>query len=195
MLKDCDWSLTRNYKTGSENEPLQFYLDALCNSKTFDLLLGYFSSTAINLLSLGFANFLYAGGKMRMVINNILSENDKEAIHKGQNKNITVRNFNLEDILSIKNSLDSYGKHFFECLAWLISHEKIQIKIIKPKNGKGISHYKSGIFGDGNNSVGFKASCNFTAFGLLENSEELDCYLTWENGRSNKWILSQREYF
>lgn len=195
MLRDCDWSLTRNYKTGSENEPLQFYLDALCNSKTFDLLLGYFSSTAINLLSLGFANFLYAGGKMRMVINNILSENDKDAIHKGQNKNITVRNFNLEDILSIKNSLDSYGKHFFECLAWLISHEKIQIKIIKPKNGKGISHYKSGIFGDGNNSVGFKASCNFTAFGLLENLEELDCYLTWENGRSNKWILSQREYF
>ena len=88
MLRDCDWSITRNYKTGSENEPLQFYLDALCNSKTFDLLLGYFSSTAINLLSLGFANFLYAGGKMRMVINNILSENDKEAIHKGQNKNL-----------------------------------------------------------------------------------------------------------
>jgi superfamily II DNA or RNA helicase len=195
MLKEVNWSESRDYKTGGENEPLQFYLDSLCNSTSFDLLLGYFSSTAINVLSLGFANFLYGGGKMRMVINNVLSEQDKEAIQKGQNENITIRNFNLNDIKSIKDSLDAYGRHFFECLAWLISQEKIEIKIIKPKDGKGISHYKSGVFSDGSNFVGFKASCNFTAFGLLENLEELDCFLTWENGRSNKWIKSQKDYF
>ena len=60
MLKEVNWSIDRDYKTGSSDEPLQFYLDALCNSTTFDLLLGYFSSSAINLLSLGFANFIYS---------------------------------------------------------------------------------------------------------------------------------------
>jgi len=85
MLRDCDWSTDRDYKTGSENEPLQFYLDGLSNSNEFQLLLGYFSSAAINLLSVGFATFISKGGKMRMVINHLLSEKDKEAIQKAEN--------------------------------------------------------------------------------------------------------------
>src|ERR1019366_8875842 len=95
----------------------------------------------------------------------------------------------------IKRALDDYGKHFFECLAWLIANDRIQIKIIRPKTGNGISHYKSGVFSDGETSVGFKASCNFTAFGLLENLEELDSYLTWENNRSSKMINRQNKDF
>jgi len=195
MLKEVSWSESRGYKTGSEDEPLQFYIDTLCNSKSFDLLLGYFSSTAINVLSLGFANFIYSGGNMRMIINNILSEQDKSAVEKGLTKDLANFNIKLDDIKSLREILDNYGRHFFECLAFLIASDRIQIKIIQPKNGKGISHYKSGIFNDGENSVGFKASCNFTAFGLLENLEELDSFLTWENGRSNKWINSQQDYF
>ena len=195
MLKKVDWSEDRDYKTGGYNEPLQFYIDSLCNSQSFDLLLGYFSSAAIHVLSLGFANFLYGGGNMRMVINNVLSEQDKLAIEKGQSGDVVDVSLNLENIKSLKYTLDEYGKHFFECLAWLIANKRIQIKIIKPKRGLGISHYKSGIFNDGENKVGFKASCNFTAYGLLENLEELDCFMSWENGRSNKWINAQTKYF
>ena len=58
MLKEVRWSEDRSYRTGSESEPVQFYMDGLCHSKNFDLLLGYFSSAAINVLSLGFATFL-----------------------------------------------------------------------------------------------------------------------------------------
>ena len=85
MLKDCIWSEDRDYKTGSENEPMQFYLDGLANSTEFNLLLGYFSSSAINLLSVGFATFISKGGKMRMVINHLLSDKDKEAIQNAEN--------------------------------------------------------------------------------------------------------------
>ena len=75
---------------------------------------------------------------------------------------------------------------------WLLQTEKrIEIKVIKPKNGKGISHYKSGVFSDGQDSVGYKASCNFTLYGLSENLEELEAFLSWENGRSNKLIKKQ----
>lgn len=195
MLKNVNWAEDRDYKTGSEDEPLQFYLDALCNSKTFDLLLGYFSSSALNVLSLGFANFIYSGGKMRAVINNVLSEEDKKAITKGQEKEAFSTAYNFNNVKELKASLDEYGKHFFECFAWLIANNRIEIKIIKPKEGKGISHYKSGVFNDGENTIGFKSSCNFTAYGLLENLEELDCFLSWENGRSNKFIRKQNQYF
>ena len=34
---------------------------------------------------------------------------------------------------------------------WLIANDRIELKIIKPKKKKGISHYKSGVFGDGEN--------------------------------------------
>lgn len=190
MLKDCDWSIDRDYKTGSENEPLQFYLDGLANSNEFSLLLGYFSSSAINLLSVGFATFISKGGKMRMVINHLLSAKDKEAIEKASQESIN-KVFDLTDVVSLGRVLDEYDTHFFECLAYLIAEKRIEIKVIKPKNGKGIAHYKSGVFSDGQDSVGYKASCNFTLYGLSENLEELEAFLSWENGRSNKLIKKQ----
>lgn len=192
MLKEVEWSSDRDYKTGSENEPLQFYLDGLANSKKFDLLLGYFSSSAINLLSVGFATFISKGGKMRMVINHLLSEKDKEAISKvedGSQEGLKV--FDLTDSSILHRYLDEYDVHFFECLTYLIHQKRIEIKVIKPKKGKGIAHYKSGVFGDGQDYVGYKASCNFTLYGLSENLEELEAFLSWENGRSNKLIKKQ----
>jgi hypothetical protein len=141
--------LDRDYKTGSENEPLQFYLDGLANSNEFSLLLGYFSSAAINLLSVGFATFISKGGKMKMVINHLLSAKDKEAISRVEDNPNEIRVFDLTDIVSLGRVLDEYDTHFFECLAYLISEKRIEIKVIKPKNGKGIAHYKSGVFSDG----------------------------------------------
>lgn len=191
MLKDIAWVEDWHYDTGSEDEPLQFYLDALCNSTSFDLLLGYFSSSAINVLSLGFANFIYKGGKMRAVINNVLSEQDKNAIEKGQDKENFSTIYNFNNIKELESSLDQYGRHFFECFAWLIANDRIEIKIIKPKNRRGISHYKSGVFSDGENSIGFTSTCNFSYFGFIENLERLDCTLSWENERYLNKIKKQ----
>lgn len=191
MLRDCDWSIDRDYKTGSENEPLQFYLDGLANSNEFNLLLGYFSSSAINLLSVGFATFISKGGKMKMVINHLLSAKDKDTISRVEDNPNEIRVFDLTDVVSLERVLDEYDTHFFECLAYLISEKRIEIKVIKPKNEKGIAHYKSGVFSDGQDFVGYKASCNFTYYGLSENIEELEAFLSWENGRSNKLIKKQ----
>ena len=191
MLKEVNWSVDRDYKSGSENEPMQFYLEGLSNSSEFQLLLGYFSSAAINLLSVGFATFISKGGIMRIVINHLLSEKDKEAIQKAENIDATNKVFDLTDVVSLGRILDDYDTHFFECLAYLIAEKRIEIKVIKPKTGKGIAHYKSGVFSDGENFVGYKASCNFTLFGLSENLEELESFLSWENGRSNKLIKKQ----
>lgn len=190
MLRDVDWSLDRDYKTDSENEPLHFYLDGLANSNEFSLLLGYFSSAAINLLSVGFATFISKGGNMKMVINHLLSFKDKDAVKKANEETIN-KVFDLTDVVSLNKVLDEYDTHFFECLAYLISEKRIKIKVIKPKNNRGIAHYKSGVFSDGQDSIAYKASCNFTLYGLSENLEELEAFLSWENGRSNKLIKKQ----
>jgi len=193
LLNQIQFPKSKSYRTGSANEPLKFYLDCLSIAKECDLLLGYFSSAAINVLSLGFAQFIYRGGKMRVVANHILSEEDKAAIIAGKKKGVQIP-FDLEDIRSIRAGLDEYGKHFFKCLAYLISNDRIEIKIVKPKS-KGIAHYKEGVFRDENDSVSFSASCNFTAFGLLENAESLNCVLSSDSQSSADKINEDEDYF
>jgi superfamily II DNA or RNA helicase len=191
MLKNCNWSEDRDYKSGSKEEPLQFYLDGLARSKEFNLLLGYFSSSAISLLSVGFATFISKGGKMNMVINQFLSQSDKDTINQVEDRPNEIPEFDLSNLAELQNNLDEYGVHFFQCLAYLIFIKRIQIKIIKPKNSDGIAHYKEGVFFDGENYVGYSGSCNFTYYGLAENREKLNIFLSWENGRSTKFINNQ----
>ncbi|KAB1065604.1 DEAD/DEAH box helicase family protein [Salibacter halophilus] len=196
MLKDIAWPKERLYRSGSNREPLEFYLDALSNSNRLDLLLGYFSFTTINVLSLGFARFLFNGGRLRVVANQIFSAEDKATILNAMDPDPKLEGLiDLSNIDQLKYSLDSYGKHFFECLAWLIANDRIEIVIVKPKGKKGIAHYKSGIFSDGFHRVKFKASCNFTTYGLMENLEELDVDLEWEDQQAKARISEQNKYF
>ena len=109
MLRNCSWSQDRSYKTGSENEPFQFYLDGLANSSSFNLLLGYFSSSAISLLSLGFATFISKGGIMKMVINHLLSDSDREILCKVEDNSFDIPVFDLADIVSLRRTLDEYN--------------------------------------------------------------------------------------
>ncbi len=194
MLTDFQLPADRHYENKTPFEPMEFYLNALCNSTRWDLLLGYFSSAAINVLSLGFATFIHNGGILRLVINNVLSQEDKNVIEQGSNGTLDLP-FDISDIVKLKESLDQYDRHFFECLAWLISHDRIQIKIIAPKEGAGISHYKSGQFYDGNDTVYFHGSCNMTAFGLLKNLEEVDITTSWDNDLSKTRVESFRRKF
>jgi len=195
MLQEVKWSESRVYRSYDKHEPMEFYLKALTNSESFDLLLGYFSSSAINILSLGFARFIYNGGKVRIVANHILSKADKGILQDAKEGNYDPDIIDLLNIKSLKNSLDEYGQHFFNCLSYLIANGRIEIVLVSPKKGRGLSHFKSGTFSDGTDTIGFKASCNFTYSGITQNLEELDVFLLWENSRSSKLIKSQTEYF
>ena len=195
MLKTLTWPDNRIYKTGTTNEPFKFYLDCLLNSTSLDLLLGYFSSSAINVLSIGFASFLHRGGSVRLIINDVLFERDKGAIEKGEEGFIKDDLIDLNNYENLKDTLSKTDQFFFDCLAWLIKKERISFVIIRPKNKKGISHFKSGIFSDGIKDIGFKATCNFTATALLSNLEELNV-LDPNDGQVPKSQLDeQREYF
>lgn len=193
MLEKIDWPQSRSYRTGTDYEPIQFYLNSLSASRNFDLLLGYFSSAAINVLSLGFAKFIHNGGTLRIIANHILSKEDKNAILMAREPNLSPP-LDFTNISELKYSLNDYGIHFFKCLAYLIAIKRIEIKIVKPKT-KGITHYKSGIFYDGKDKVSFQASCNFTAYGLLENAESLNSFLSTDSPSSVFKIKEDEEYF
>lgn len=195
MLKnDVSWPNYRQYRSGTEYEIAEFFSESLRNSCTFDFFLGFFSSSAINLLADSFATFIRNGGRMRLIINNILSQEDKEAIIKGTQTK--VGDFiDIENLGELRDTLSKRDKHFFECLSWLISNQRIEIKIVKPKGTSGISHSKEGMFYDGNDLVHFSGSCNFSRTAIIENMETISIDCGWDAGPSQSRIEKAKRDF
>ena len=195
MLCDVDWADDGTYRPGEYNSPEKFFNDCLENSKEFDLQLGYFSSATISVLADGFASFISNGGRMRLVINHIVSDKDKDAISKGIHGGV-IDCFDLTNFETLRQTFDEYQQQFFECLAFLIYNKRIDIRIIKPRNKKGIAHTKSGQFRDGDSITSFTGSANFTISGLFNNLEEIkiDRSDSIDKMVQNR-IASQREEF
>lgn len=195
MLYEVDWAEDGTYRPDEYNSPEKFFNDCLENSTEFDLQLGYFSSATISVLADGFASFIANGGKMRLVINHIVSDEDKNAISKGIHGGV-IDCFDLENFEELRKTFDEYQQQFFDCLAFLIYDKRIDIRIIKPRNKKGIAHTKSGQFRDGDSVTSFTGSANFTISGLFNNLEEIkiDRSDSIDKMVQNR-IASQREEF
>lgn len=117
---------------------------------------------------------------MRLVINDILTDADKDAIEKGLGKTLIEEVFDLSDIESLRDTLSKRDRHFFECISWLIRNDKIDIKIIAPFSGEGIAHTKCGVFSDGLSKVAFDGSVNFSRTALIDNKESLTASCSWD---------------
>ena len=195
MLHEVDWAEDGTYRPGDYYSPEKFFNDGLENSTEFDLKLGYFSSATISVLADGFASFISKGGKMRLVINQIVSNEDKDAITKGLHGGV-IDCFDLTNFGELKQIFDEYARQFFDCLAFLIYNKRIDIRIVKPRNKRGISHTKSGQFRDGDSVTSFSGSANFTVSGLFNNLEEITIDRSDSLDKmTRKRIESQRQLF
>ncbi len=177
MLKDIHFKNT--YSSGHD-EPREFFIEALIESKSFDLGLGFFSSSGIRSLSYGFALFIANGGKMRVIINDILSEVDKNAIENGlQNEINDFENKLLNDINGLTDTLSKEDEQFYRCFSYLISTNRIEFVATTSSKG-GLAHDKYGVFTDEeNNKVAFIGSTNFSKTALELNSETITTFSSW----------------
>lgn len=186
---------TYKYSSDSDYIPLEFYEEAFPLSKNIDLLLGYFSSNAIKVLSRGFAEFIYNGGKMRLVTNHIYSLNDYENLINNtelsdENKIIDI----FSDISEIQKNLSKEGKHFFDCLKYLLKQDNLSITPVK-FNDVDLAHCKKMILYDGIDSILTDGSINFTLPALIKNSESFQVDTPWLGEVSRKRIEEERDNF
>lgn len=190
MLSDC--SFHHSYSTGYD-EPKEFFTEALIESKQFDLGLGFFSSSGIRSLSYGFALFIANGGRMRIVINDILSPEDKKAIEKGQNTIISsFEERIITDIKKLSSILSKEDEHFYRCLSYLISIKRIEFKATLSAKG-GLAHDKYGIFTDEKgNKVAFIGSANFSQAAFELNGETITVF---SSGEDDKRITEYQTLF
>jgi superfamily II DNA or RNA helicase len=200
MLKHIEFAEERIYdQEDGRNNPYRFFVDSFSNSSRLDLLLGYFTLSSLNVLSFGFASFLKNGGVLRVVLNEFVKVDDIEIIVDAENSEKSYDINFYEDLENLKKVLSKPDKHFFECIAWLITNHRIQFQFIRMKE-RGIPHNKNGIFYDNaNNRVGFTGSCNFTGSGILYNMENVLAILDWDNDIStlqiDKFENSFNKYF
>ena len=190
MLDDC--SFLHSYSTGFD-EPKEFFTEALVESKDFDLGLGFFSSSGIRSLSYGFAIFIANGGRMRVVINDILSPEDKAAIEKGQSHLAEQYETRIiTDIKKFSSILSKEDDQFFRCLSYLISIRKIEFVATLSTKG-GLAHDKYGIFTDAKgNKVAFIGSANFSQSAFELNGETITVF---NSGEDDKRISEYQSLF
>ncbi len=195
MLCDVEWAEDGTYVPGEEFSPERFFNDGLKNSTDFDLQLGYFSSAAISVLAEGFATFISRGGNMRLVINHIVSQKDKDAITHGMMGDV-IDCVDLDSFDTLNQTFNEYQEQFFRCLAYMINQKRIDIRIIKPYGKNGISHTKSGQFRDTDSTTSFTGSANFTISGLFNNIEEIKIDRSDSiDNMVQKRILNQKKEF
>lgn len=193
MLRDNIFKF--RYSTGRVDLPIDFCETALSNSSVLELGLGYFSSACFNVLSTGFARFISNGGNMRLYINQYLTADDYELFKNEGEGAINFEKHIIHSFYSLKKTLSYRDEHFFRCLSFLISENRIEIKIVVPKNG-GLAHEKFGIFKDkANDKVAFTGSMNMTAAALLRNIETIECTCSWKSEENLERIeQSEREF-
>ncbi|MDH6312997.1 superfamily II DNA or RNA helicase [Parabacteroides sp. PFB2-10] len=191
MLKNKDFKY--RYSTGRKDLPFDFCLLALSNSTKLDIGLGYFSSASFNVLSIGFAHFIINGGKMRLYINQYLMEDDYNLLR--DNQIIDFEEYILRSFNDLKTTLSKRDEHFFKCLSYLIQINRIEIKIVIPKDG-GLAHEKFGVFTDEKgDKVAFTGSMNLTAAALVKNIETIECTCSWKSKDNQERITISEQDF
>jgi len=192
MLQDLVYSPTLEYRTGELYNPKDLYAELFENSIKGDLLLGYFSSTAIRVLSHSFSEFISNGGVLRVLANTVLSSDDLQLFENAP----FVDLLDIDSLEEVYSKLSSSERNFFMCLRFLMNHDRIQFRFIQPSAGRGIAHFKSAIFEDANKDIVYsKGSCNFTASGLIYNLEEMSVSCSWESDHNLLRIDEFKKYY
>lgn len=186
---------TYKYSSDSDYIPLEFYEEAFPIAKEIDLFLGYFSTNAIKVLSRALAEFLYNGGKMRIITNHIFTLIDYENLFR----NTTLKNEDkiidiFKDISLIRENLSEEGRHFFDCLKYLLKNKRLSLVPVK-FNSVNLAHCKKMLLFDGEDHILTDGSINFTMPGLIKNSESFQVEAPWNGVISKNRIEEERANF
>jgi superfamily II DNA or RNA helicase len=194
-FRDIIFPPTYKYSSDSEYIPLEFYEEVFPLCKTIDLLLGYFSSNAIKVLSNSFAEFIYNGGKMRLITNHVYSLSDYDNLLNDTNLKDEDKIINIfSDLSEIQKNLSFEGKHFFDCLKYLLKKGRLEIIPVK-FNKVDLAHCKKMMLFDGKDYILTEGSINFTLPALLKNSESFQVETPWNGEVSIMRIEDERKKF
>ena len=190
-----DVELKKEYRSLRDNVPRDFYVPLLKLANLYQRAVGYFSSTALSVITPGLCAFIRNGGKIQIVASPKLSEDDIEAIEKGYKE----RNEVFQEALMRELDVDDHYRYAdrLNLLANLIADNKLDIKIVTTtaNNGLGMYHEKLGlIHDDEGNVVAFSGSMNETITALKDNYEAFDVFCSWKSEDQDRVLQNENSF-
>ena len=193
MLPDIQ---LRNYYRSDRNNLLRdFYIPCIKESVKYDRAVGYFSSWTLSAAASGLEPFIASGGEMRLVASPFLTREDAAAIETGyaQREEIIAKAL----VRGLRIPAPDPVNERIGYLAWLISEDRLSIKIalVERSDKVGIYHEKIGVFADEKkNAVAFTGSANESIGGLIANFESVEVYRSWRESDSERVAQKMEDF-
>lgn len=189
-FKELD--LKESYDSSTDDLINDFYISVLENSKSYDRIAGFFSSSSLAIAARGIAGLIINEGKMRILTSPKLSPEDIEAITSSKNDYESYLERNL--LAEISNIENEFEQNYCKALGWMLAKGLLEIKIVYSIDDNNriqnmnLFHQKVGLLKDmDGNNISFSGSINESASGWLNNIEEFKVF--------REWLPGQKVYF
>ena len=197
-------SIKRKYKNTIDKEKVlsEFYIPCVKFCKIYKRAAGYFSSSVFSNWVFSLDTFVKEGKEVFLITSPILSSEDKsilsELYTEEDKKNFQVDKIEESLINFINESGDKKFNFSKELFKWLIAKKKLHIKFAIPIHVKDASiyHDKGGVFlfPNSDDKVAFTGSSNESMNGLVNNSDKIKIFRSWED-KDFERVLDEEEEF
>jgi len=181
------------YRTHKDSIDQDFYVPCFSESIILERAAGYFSLHSLTLSIDGIIVFMRNGGKINLICNPDISQEDAELIDASfsLDKEHITKSL-LESITNVKLTDEEIAQ--LDVVCNMISEGKLNIRVAYQP--RGIFHEKFGIFVDEeDNRVYFNGSLNETRGAFVNNQESIGVTCSWQSSYSYEMIESERRYF
>lgn len=164
---------------------------ALEATKSLRVMMGYFSSSSFSEIAPGLATFLKCTkAPLQMIISPFFSDGDFETLTQDKEGLASLAEKILLDDIPDEDTLT---RHTLECLAWLISQERLVLKVAVMREA--LFHPKVWLFDDTVHRAALHGSTNLTVSGLSRNREQLTLSRDWKGEEATFHIERLRQEF
>lgn len=178
-LKDI--SIKNEYRSLIDDVVKDFYVPLLGEAVLYQRAVGFFSSSALTMISKGIEGLVQNGGKIQIIASPKLSVSDIEEIRKGYELRKVIENALIRELEVPNEHIESER---LSLIASLVADGVLDIKIafLTTKNEIAMYHEKMGLITDSDgNTVAFSGSMNESENAFKENYESFDTFCSWTN--------------
>lgn len=193
MLRTLDFKGV--YKSDQDDILRSFYFPALAAADRYDRAVGYFSASSLSEAAQALTVFIKGNGVIRLIVGAFTAQSDIDAVREGLRLKEVSERIGTDLLAAVTGVEDELFQHRFKALAWLIAHDRLEIRVALRPNG--IYHDKVGIITDAQgDAVVFSGSANESAAALLptHNYESINVFPTWRPELA-AWHEPHRESF
>lgn len=176
-----DIPIKNEYRSLIDDVVKDFYVPLLGNAVLYQRAVGFFSSSALMMISQGINGLIQNEGKIQIIASPKLSALDIEEIKKGYEVRKVIEKSLLREINDIEDQEDVEKLSY---IAKLVADGILDVKIafLTTKNEIAMYHEKMGLITDSDgNTVAFSGSMNESENAFKDNYESFDTFCSWTN--------------